>query len=153
MYLDTQLAFLYAGNSMQLEVVVPRIQKHTGITDCGIFAAAVATAIAVGDDPVYLTWNQKEIREHYLRCIETETVTPFPSKTRGIRTGKIPLPYRYTIDCICDCNLPEFAYVKLVGDTTLTVQCDGCGFWYHNRCYNLPNTSFSGPFKCKNCAY
>ena len=69
MYLDTQLAFLYAGNSMQLEVVVPRIQKQTGITDCGIFAAAVATAIAVGDDPVYLTWNQKEIREHYLRCI------------------------------------------------------------------------------------
>ena len=83
---------------MQLEVIVPKIQRQTGSKDCGLFAAAAAaTAIAAGQDPVYLTWNQSQMRNHFKKCIETETVTPFPSKALGLRTGKFPKPNRYTI--------------------------------------------------------
>ena len=47
MNLDTQLALLYADKSMNLEVEVPKIQQQIGGTDCGIFAPAVITAIAL----------------------------------------------------------------------------------------------------------
>ena len=45
-----------------------------------------------------------------LRNIVYYKHTLFPSVTRGKCTGKVPIPHRYTIDCICDCNLSEFAY-------------------------------------------
>ena len=150
MNLDTQLGLLYADKSMQLEVEVPKIQQQVGGTDCGLFAAAVVTAIATGSDPIYLTWIQTKMREHFIKCIETENITLFPSVTRGKRTGKVPIPHRYTIDCICDCNLPEFAYAGSIEDgSTYTIQCDACNFWYHNRCYNLPNTSIPAVFIVK----
>ena len=152
MNLDTQLALLYADNTMQLEIIVPKIQRQTGSKDCGLFAVAAATATATGHDPVYLTWNQSEMRRHFIKCIETEIVTPFPSKARGTRTGKIPKPHSYTIDCICDCNLPEFAYINSNGNGgSRIIQCDKCGFWFHNQCYNIPNSSLDGSFYCTNC--
>ena len=155
MNLDTQLALLYPDKSMQLEVEVPKIQQQVGGTDCGFFAAAVVTAIATGSDPIYLTWIQTKMREHFIKCIETEDITLFPSVTRGKRTGKVPIPHRYTIDCICDCNLfAKFAYAGSIEDvsSTYTIQCDTCSFCYHNRCYHLPNTSISGCFYCKSCS-
>ena len=147
--IDTQLGLLYADNSMQLEVEVPKIQQQLGWTDCGLFAVAVVTAIAIGSDPVYLTWIQGNMRAHMIQCIETEVITPFPSITRGKRTGEIPNPHKYVIDCICHCNLPEFAYTE--DGSAYVVQCDICKFWYHNQCYNLPNTSLSEYFSCNNC--
>ena len=33
---------------MQLEIIVPKIQRQTGSKDCGLFAATAA-----GQDPVY----------------------------------------------------------------------------------------------------
>ena len=67
MNLDTQLGLLYADKSMQLEVEVPKIQQQVGGTDCGLFAAAVVTAIATGSDPIYLTWIQTKIRDYFIQ--------------------------------------------------------------------------------------
>ena len=147
--IDTQLALLYPDKSMQLEVQVPKIQQQLGWTDCGLFAAAVVTALATGSDPVYPTWTQANMREHMHKCIVREVITPFPCITRGKRTGKVPIPQRYTIECICDCNLPEFAYAE--DGNEYSIQCDTCNFWFHNHCYNLPNTSISDYFQCNNC--
>ena len=88
MNLDTQLALLYADSTMQIEIIALKIQRQKDPKDCGLFAVAAATAIATGNDPVYLNWNQSQMRRHFIKCIETEIVTPFPSKARGTRTGK-----------------------------------------------------------------
>ena len=40
MKLDTQLALLYGTESIQIDVIVPRIQRQNGMFDCGLFALA-----------------------------------------------------------------------------------------------------------------
>ena len=40
------------------------IQKQEGGADCGVFAIAVATAIAFGFDPTTLRFSQREMRGH-----------------------------------------------------------------------------------------
>ena len=51
MNLDTQLALLYADNTMKLDIIVPKIQRQAGSKDCGLFAVAVAAATAIGAEP------------------------------------------------------------------------------------------------------
>ena len=46
--------------------------------DCGLFAVANATALCIGDDPTSLVYNQDEMRDHLLSCLETETMAVFP---------------------------------------------------------------------------
>ena len=83
---------------MQLEVEVPKMQQQVGGTECGTFAAAVVTAIATGSDPIYLTWIQTKMREHFIKCIETENITLFLSVTRRKRTGKVPMGTLQLVD-------------------------------------------------------
>ena len=151
MEIDTQLALLYGTESMQIDVIVPRIQKQNGIFDCGLFALATATCIAAGIDPVTQTWNQDEMRAHCIECIRNEHASPFPARTRGLRSGKLPHPHVFTIELICDCRLPEFAFDTSENIITRAVQCEICTFWYHNHCYGLPNESISGNFSCRSC--
>ena len=54
------------------------LQKQIGVTDCGLFAIAVITAIAYGTDPSQLQFKQEEMRKHLLTCFNNEYLTPFP---------------------------------------------------------------------------
>ena len=82
MELDTQLYQLYATELMQLNVIVSRIQRQKGSYDCGLFALATATCIAVGVDPVTQTWDQNKMRAHCNDCIQNERASLFPASTR-----------------------------------------------------------------------
>ena len=152
MELDTQLALIYATDAMQLSVTVPRIQTQKGGYDCGLFAFASATCIAAGIDPMTQTWDQTAMRAHCIQCIKSGIASPFPSSTRGLRTGRLPQPRQFIIDLICDCNLPEYAYNSSKNEgSARAVQCDGCNFWFHNYCYGLPDSSVNDPFLCRSC--
>ena len=152
--LDTQLALLYADNSKQLLVTVPTIQQQKGSSDCGLYALAVATAIAAGISKKTQSWNQQLMRAHCFKCIVEENVTPFPINiTRGQRTWKLPRSQQFIINLVCDCNLPLYAYL---GDTDSSVkhtfQCDVCGDWYHNECVGFPDRStIEGSNSCMKC--
>ena len=153
MELDTQLAQLYATESMQLNVIVPRTQRQKEPYDCGLFALATATCIAAGVDPVTQTWDQNNMRAHCNDCIQKERASLFPASTRGMRTGKLPQSHQFTVDLICDCKLPEFAFNKSNQETvTHAIQCDGCNFWFHNHCYGFPNKSLNCDFVCRTCS-
>ena len=75
------------------------------------------------------------MRAHCRECIQNEHASPFPARTRGLRSGKLPNPHVFTIELVCDCKLPEFAFdTSGEENTTRAVQCVKCTFWYHHRC-------------------
>lgn len=61
-----------------LRCVSKPLQKQKGVTDCGLYAIAVSTAIAYGKDPSELKFKQEAMREHLLKCFKNEFITLFP---------------------------------------------------------------------------
>ena len=49
-------------------------QKQEGVTDCGLYAIAYATAIAHGFDPVNVKIKQSAMWSHHVKCFEEETI-------------------------------------------------------------------------------
>ena len=55
-------------------------QKQQGGIDCGVFAIANATAIALGVnmEVVYLQFNQEKLCEHLAYCLQNKLFEQFP---------------------------------------------------------------------------
>ena len=59
-------------------IIVSRSQKQKGVTDCGLFAIANATAIAHGKNPTQ--FKQDFMRAHLLDCFDQKHMSLFPCK-------------------------------------------------------------------------
>ena len=64
------------GHSLTIHMV--HIPKQDGGQDCGVFAIAIATALAYGMNVATLKFNQVAMRPHLIQCIESKTMTCFP---------------------------------------------------------------------------
>ena len=59
---------------------VPCVQKQNGVKDCGLFAIAFTAFLVNGNNPEQLltyTFQQDELRNHLVKCLEQGYVTPF----------------------------------------------------------------------------
>ena len=80
------------------------MQRQHGVSDCGLFAAAVCTALAFKANPSEPRWDQSN-RSHLSSCLSNQMLALFPTlytgneKDRGRR--------EMTIDIYCVCNMPE----------------------------------------------
>ena len=72
------LAHLTGIREEDLQVDMEKMVQQVGGADCGVFAAAAITSLAYGDHGPY-HFNQMEMREHLLECIENCKLTPFPT--------------------------------------------------------------------------
>ena len=79
--LRKQLIALYGHTSdgTTLQIIQPQVQVQRGSKDCGCFAVAFAVSLLLGDDPTTLTYHQKDMREHFIVCLEARLFTPFPA--------------------------------------------------------------------------
>ena len=59
-------------------IKVVKSQKKMGSKDCGLFAIANATALALGLNPSKSRFRQETMRSHFLACVEQEKLVPFP---------------------------------------------------------------------------
>jgi len=66
---------LLVGNLM-VHVVQPQRQK--GSDDCGLFAIANATAVCFGVDPRSCRFDQNQMRQHLVLCLESGKMSMFP---------------------------------------------------------------------------
>jgi len=57
--------------------IVP-VQKQSGSKDCGVFAIAIMTSIAYGEDPQNITYDQDRLRAHLLDCFTSKSMRVFP---------------------------------------------------------------------------
>lgn len=55
-----------------------KVQKQIGGSDCGLFALAFATDLCFGLDPHNQKYKHNEMRQHFIRCLESGKMTPFP---------------------------------------------------------------------------
>ena len=54
------------------------ISKQKGGADCGLFAIAITTTLALGLDTVEITFQQSNLREHLVNCFDERKFTMFP---------------------------------------------------------------------------
>ncbi len=59
------------------------VQMQRGGCDCGLFTAAFMTAVAFGKDPARLTFDQTQLRSHFVACLAKMEISMFP--TLGVR--------------------------------------------------------------------
>ena len=74
--------------SQLIPLRIMNVSKQVGITDCGLYAIANLTALALGNvEPTNVVFDQREFRSHYLECLENQKVMDFPVlKHRRIQT-------------------------------------------------------------------
>ena len=111
------------------------MQKQNGTSDCGLFAISVATAICYKLDPTVVRWAQGEMREHLVRSLEAERITPFPTtnnedtKQKGVVKKALTL----AVHCICRKRHKRAERMK---------QCLKCQQWFHEKCMSIPKEVF-----------
>ena len=88
-----QLAHLYHNICVegQITVTVVLQQLQKGLSDCGLFCLANATALAQGVNPLNVMWDQSKMREHLAECYKNNQMNVFPNlpKWQGSKPSKV----------------------------------------------------------------
>jgi hypothetical protein len=65
------------GDRLDAQNYVPVQQQNNG-SDCGVFAIAFATSLALGTDPRYITFDVPRMRPHLTACLKDGKISMFP---------------------------------------------------------------------------
>jgi len=68
---------MFASHTSPLRVTVVNEPKQEGGSDCGLFAIAVCTGLAFGEDPSKMVIRQAGMRDHLLKCFEEKLLIQF----------------------------------------------------------------------------
>ena len=117
-----QIAALMCCQASSITVNVQSMCLQNGGSDCGVYAIAYATDLCHGNHPEGLQYHQDRLRSHFIQCLESKKMLPFPSQRR--HAGK---PQTENISVYCSCRLPETDGEKMAA-------CDRCNEWYHLSC-------------------
>ena len=96
---------------------------QSGSYDCGLFAIAFATALALGEKPELFSFEQLKMHTHLRQCLEKGEMEMFPV-SRKRRMKKSLVKSTEEIPVYCKCRMPE-----LPGDHM--IECTACKEWYH----------------------
>lgn len=115
------------------------------LNDCGVYAIACATELALGKDPLLCSWAEQNMRSHLKMCLEMKKMVRFPTtRTRRVRFGT---RFRKSVveEVFCICRLPNDKCKPMI-------QCGNCRKWYHNSCVSVPEkVCKSLDWKCNKC--
>ena len=132
---------MHAGDSILF--INEKVQKQINLSDCGLFALAFATDLCHGVDPQTQAYDQENMRAHYVSCLESHEMIPFPKTSRRV-------PYHVTkkmttVAIFCVCRMPN--------DKKEYVQCSQCNGWYHPTCVSIPDWVINSRrrWKCDTC--
>ena len=112
----------YSGKAFNIKIM--NVAKQTGSVDCALYSIAMLVDLALGTDPTELVYNQTELRPHLAMCLESVTVTPFPTLKHRKPANKVSKVEECSVYCYC--RMPD--------DHREMVQCDKCNNWYHCHC-------------------
>ena len=120
-----------------------KVQKQLGGSDCGLMAFAFATDLCHGLDPATQRYSQFEMRQHFVSCLESGKMKPFPKTNRRVH-------------CHLSCNrnsVPIFCLCRLPNNKQEYIQCCSCRGWYHPQCSLAPQWAITSklPWKCPKC--
>ena len=134
-----QICCLVLSPKSSIQLSYMNVQRQLSGSTCGLFAIAFATAICNGMDPVFLSFEEAEMRSHLLSCLQRKLLTPFPSrqrKPRGPAVKELEI-----LSIYCHCRLQEAGRM---------IQCDHCAEWFHDRCEEIPPCT-TDKWMCRKC--
>ncbi|XP_028410162.1 uncharacterized protein LOC114532775 [Dendronephthya gigantea] len=145
-----QLASFMCIQNAEMKIIMKSVQQQTSHVDCGVFAIAFATALALGQDPSKLRYDVPKMRPHLVECLKLKKMSPFPEMKPG---SEIVLSKRkfYTVELFCSCRMP---YEKPKSEADLMAQCGSCKEWFHQRCEKIALEIFKASgmnFLCALC--
>ena len=122
-----QIASLLATQHPVITLNFVDVQMQSGTYDCGLFAIAHATALALGEQPGNYLYDQPKMRKHLYKSFQTKTMTLFPLKKE--RRNK---ELKAKTEEEKHCRMPELP-------NTRWVQCSHCENWFHiDSCVSVP---------------
>ncbi len=125
--LITQVCSFFKSTSDILHFKIMNVRGHIDSSNCGVHAIAIATELASNCDPVTCYWNEGEMRQHLMHCIENNCVTRFPiHRTREIHMEKRTLK-SLVVNVYCVCKMPKDKFKSMV-------MCDTCQTLFHGEC-------------------
>lgn len=143
-----QLATLFCDTHSDITVDVIGCTQQRGRTDCGLFAAAFATALCLGEQPHLVHYVQSKMRAHLVQCFQSLNMNSFPqgraTATAGLATGRHVKSWREVVRYICICRKPWLPPYEPV------VVCCKCNMKYHLSCIGRKNTR-SKSWICHEC--
>lgn len=80
-----QKAFVNALFPHRKTILFPEVQAQSNSYDCGVFAIAYATSLALKKNPVFENFISAEMRPHLLRILQSKELMRFPSIPRKPR--------------------------------------------------------------------
>lgn len=92
-----QVASILHTEYSQIRLLFQDVQKQNGSSDCGLFAIAFATAVVLGIKPEECLFDQKMMRSHLIRCLESKEMTAFPLKRSRRKTCKVKTDVLYSV--------------------------------------------------------
>ena len=88
MDIKKQIAALLCCSSSRITTRFHNTQSQIGSSDCRGFAVAFATDLAFGLNPASHHYEQDELRPHFIECLKSEQMAPFPSKKHPTRKAE-----------------------------------------------------------------
>ena len=76
------IAQLVRSKDHSIKIQIMNTSKQTGAADCALYAMATITSLALDIDPLFVVFNQEELRPHLAKTLETGKVTQFPTVKR-----------------------------------------------------------------------
>lgn len=136
-----QIAAILHTHDPSVVFKIHKTQFQKGKSDCGVFAIAYATDLCFGNDPASCLYEQNKLRSHFMDCLKSEHLTPFPSSTK-----KVEKPTIKRISVYCICRLPDNGEEKMI-------RCNQCREWFHQSCEKVTDNVFASPkeWKCSKC--
>ena len=99
------IAHLLHSKESYIQVQVMNTARQTGSTDCGLYAIATLTCLALEIDPVSVVFDQEQLRTHMIMCMEKGEISAFPVTKRRRPASRVTK----TEICLvyCYCKLPD----------------------------------------------
>ncbi len=136
---------------LQLATEKPQIILHfkdvpvqSGTYDCGLYAIAFVTALAIGEKPELFFFDQTKMRRHLFQCFERRAMQMFPVTKR---MKKCSVKAIEEVNVYCKCTMPELPGEHMI-------QCTTCEDWYHiGTCTRVPSRQINNhlPWFCPKC--
>ena len=144
--MQQQIACISKCNSPKITLNFQDVQRQSGSNDCGAFAVAFATALCSGCHPGKCFYDQKQMRQHLMKCLQNGYMEQFPVKRyrRLLHTDSCTQSF----EVYCLCRMPRMAGESMIA-------CARCEMWYHaDICIEVPKNAWKPNMKwlCNNCA-
>lgn len=133
---------LLHSDENQITIHIMNTAKQVGVVDCGVYALAMITSRALGDDPVSVIYDQQQLRSHLIDLLKAQKVAAFPIAKKRRVASRFKKVEKVPLYCVC----------RSIFDDRPMVCCDKCDCWYHTTCVSVDSESICDKkWFCEKC--